>query len=98
MQGAEGAKTEHHLILWRAVQNGDVPYKNTAGLDCFSYLPASAGAWLLWIHKRSWDAELLSESELGRHRCKAGGSTTLKLERRGIFVALVKEKRGKEKQ
>lgn len=98
LKGAEGAKTEHRLVLWRSVQPGDARCKNTATLAYFSYLPAKAGAWLLWIHKRSWDAELLSESELGRYGCKAGGSTALMLERRGIFVALVKEKRGKEKQ
>lgn len=96
LHGAEGAKTEHRLVLWRSVQHGDACCKNIATLAYFSYLPARAGAWLLWI-QRSWDAELLSESELGRHRCKAGGSTALMLERHGIFVALVKEKRGKEK-
>lgn len=48
------------------------------------------------MHKKSWGAELLRESELGRHGCKAGCSTALWLERGGIFAALEKEKRGGE--
>lgn len=43
LQRAEGAKTEHCLVLWRSVQHGDAHCKNTVGLAHFSYLPARAG-------------------------------------------------------